>query len=316
MSAIRTGIAYTASGRYPSGMQDLLVDLAASFRRHLRAANKAPRTCVVYGRAVDQFAAWLQTQGLQPVVGELTRDRIVTWLAELAERNAPGTVRTRYKGLHRFGGWLASEGEIDKNPMAGLPIPAVPDVPVPLITDEELTALLKACTGRTWYEIRDLAMIRVLLDTGCRVSELVGLRIEDVNLDHEMAFVVGKGSRPRPVYFSAKTVAALDRWLRKRREHRWAHLDALFVGERGRMTEDGVRKVIRYRGEQAGIAGLHPHRFRHTWAHDFLLSGGGERDLKRLAGWSSDLMLERYGSAAADLRAREATRRLRRGDRV
>ena len=70
------------------------------------------------------------------------------------------------------------------------------------------------------------------------------------------------------------------------------------------------------RGAQAGIDDLHPHRFRHTFAHDFLMSGGQERDLKRLAGWSSDVMLERYGASAADARARESTKRMKRGDRV
>ncbi len=115
------------------------------------------------------------------------------------------------------------------------------------------------------------------------------------------------------MYFSARTARALDRWLRERRRHRWAHLDAFFLGERGRLTPDGVRDIVKIRGGPAGVEGVHPHRFRHSFAHDFLLSGGGERDLKRLAGWTSDAMLERYGSAAADLRAREAAKRLRRG---
>ena len=86
-----------------------------------------------------------------------------------------------------------------------------------------------------------------------------------------------------------------------RSHHRWAHLDALFLTQRGpypRMVRDRV-----LRGQLAGIEDLHPHRFRHTFAHDFLMSGGQERDLKRLAGWSSDVMLERYGASAADARA-------------
>jgi integrase len=70
------------------------------------------------------------------------------------------------------------------------------------------------------------------------------------------------------------------------------------------------------RAEQAGIDHLHPHQFRHTFAHDFLMAGGQERDLKRLAGWTSDTMLERYGASAADARARAAAQRLKRGDRV
>jgi hypothetical protein len=70
------------------------------------------------------------------------------------------------------------------------------------------------------------------------------------------------------------------------------------------------------RGVMAGIVDLHRHKFRHTWAHDFPINGGQERNLKRLAGWSSDVMLERYGASAADARAKAAAQRLKRGDRV
>jgi site-specific recombinase XerD len=131
-----------------------------------------------------------------------------------------------------------------------------------------------------------------------------------------MAIVKGKGSKVRPVYFGARTARALDRYMRARSQHRWAHLDALFLTQRGALSPDGARERIRIRGEMAGIDGLHPHRFRHTFAHDFLMSGGQERDLKRLAGWSSDVMLERYGASAADVRAKAAAQRLKRGDRV
>lgn len=106
------------------------------------------------------------------------------------------------------------------------------------------------------------------------------------------------------MYLGARTVRAVDRHLRARATHRWAHLDAVFVTQRGRLSTDGARDRIKIRGVQAGSADLHPHRFRHTFAHDFLMSGGQERDLKRLAGWSSDVMLERYGASAADARAR------------
>jgi Phage integrase family len=74
--------------------------------------------------------------------------------------------------------------------------------------------------------------------------------------------------------------------------------------QRGALPADGARDRVRIRGAMAGIDALHPHRFRHTFAHDFLMSGGQGRDLKRLAGWTSDVMLERYGASAADARAK------------
>jgi site-specific recombinase XerD len=310
------GGAYRTLAVYRQAVPEQLADLAASFRRHLRAEGRSARTVVVYDQALKSFTRWLQAQDRPADLDQLTRSAIRTWLAEQADHIAANTVRTRWKGLNRFCGWLVDEGELDTNPMAGTNPPVAPAKPVPLLSDEQLAALIKACAGTRWYDRRDEAVVRLLLDTGIRVSELCGLRVTDIDLDNEIALVLGKGNKLRPVYFGARTARALDRWLRERRRHRWAHLDTLFLGERGKVTTDGVREILRVRGEAAGVAGVHPHRFRHSWAHDYLLAGGQERDLKRLAGWSSDVMLERYGASAADLRAREAAKRLRRGDRV
>lgn len=296
-------------------MSARLVDLQRSFGRHLRAEGRSERTVVIYGQAIRFFSAWLEDQGRTATLDELTRPAIREWLAQLADTHEPSTVKTRYRGLFRFCGWLVDEDELPANPMKTLSPPVPSSKPVPVLTDAELEALLKACAGKEFNERRDEAMIRVLLDCGIRVSELCGLA-KDVDLDQGMALVRGKGSKIRPVYFGARTARALDRYLRLRAAHRWAHLDALFLTQRGALSPDGARERMKVRGERAGIADLHPHRFRHTWAHDFLMSGGQERDLKRLAGWSSDVMLERYGASAADARARAAAERMRRGDRV
>jgi Phage integrase family len=89
--------------------------------------------------------------------------------------------------------------------------------------------------------------------------------------------------------FSGACLEQCDQYVRMRGQHRWAHLDALFLTQRGALSADGARERVKIRGAMAGIDALHPHRFRHTFAHDFLMSGGQERDLKRLAGWSSDV---------------------------
>jgi site-specific recombinase XerD len=297
-------------------MAELLEDLARSFARHLRAEGKAERTAIIYGQSVTFFGRWLVAHGREPTLDGLSRAAVREWLASLTEHNELSTVRTRYKGLHRFCSWLVAEGEIDANPLAGLDPPTAPAKPVPILSDEQLAALLKACAGKEFRDRRDEAVIRFLLDCGVRVSELCGLTVADVDLDREMAMVTGKGSKVRPVYFGSRTARALDRYKRERARQRHAHLGALFLSQRGALSPDGVRELVNIRGRLAGVEDLNPHRFRHTFAHDFLINGGQERDLKRLAGWSSDAMLERYGASAADVRAREAAKRLKRGDRV
>jgi site-specific recombinase XerD len=298
-----------------------LSDLAASFRRDLRADGKADRTVTLYLQAIRFFGDWCQTQtGKEATLADLTADKVKDWFAYLNDRFKPGTVGVRYQGMKRFCGWLLAEGDLTKDPMRGITKPDIPDAPVPVFTDEELANLIKACQGKTFDDRRDEAMVRLLIDCGIRVAELCGLTLDDVVLDAEAAMVIGKGpggGRKRMVYFGARTARALDRYKRMRAQHRWAHLDAFFLSRRGALSTDGARYRMEIRSEQAGLTGRgNPHRHRHTWAHDFLLSGGQERDLKRLAGWSSDVMLERYGASAADARARAAAKKLRRGDRV
>lgn len=298
-------------------MADGLRDLGSSFARYLRAERKSPATVRLYGQSVEFYSRWLEERGKPATIDHLTRREIVDWLADLNETREGSTVRTRYRGLYRFCGWLVAEDEMPTHPMNGVDLPKVKDRPVPVLSDLELARLLKTCAGKELADRRDAAMIRVLLDCGVRVSELCGMQmIDKASLDAGMVLVRGKGDKVRPVYYGDRTTAALDRYLRVRSTSRWAHLDSLWLSQRGAMTPDGVRDVLRNRGTAAGIDDLHPHRFRHTWAHDFLMSGGQERDLKRLAGWSSDTMLERYGASAADARAKAAAQRMRRGDRV
>ncbi len=293
--------------------------LRSSFNRSLRVEGKADRTIALYGQSITYFAAWLTQRGKPADLSSLDRDTVLRWLDFLRHRGlTTGTIRTRWRGLRRFTNWLLAEGIVDTDPLAGIVIDKPEPPPVPILTDEELAALIAACRGKGFRDRRDEAVIRLLIDCGLRVSEVTGINLDELDLDGESVTVTGKGSRVRAAYFGAKTGQALDRYLRERRSHRHASSAALFLGERGRFTPDGVRERLKVRAEQAGLdpAKIHPHRFRHTNAHDFLLAGGQERDLKRLMGWRSDTMLERYGASAADHRAREAARRLKRGDRV
>ena len=295
-----------------------LESLRGSFNRSLRVEGKADRTLVLYGQSITYFGQWLAQRGRPADLSSLDRDTVLQWFDHLRSRGlTTGTIRTRWRGLRRFVNWLLAEGIVGTDPLAGIVIDKPPP-PVPILTDEDLAALVGACRGKRFADRRDEAVMRLLIDCGLRVSEVTGIDLDHLDLDAESITVTGKGSRVRAAYFGAKTGQALDRYLRERRNHRHASSSALFLGERGRFTPDGVRERLKVRADMAGLDAtkIHPHRFRHTNAHDFLLAGGQERDLKRLMGWRSDTMLERYGASAADHRAREAARRLKRGDRV
>jgi site-specific recombinase XerC len=131
--------------------------------------------------------------------------------------------------------------------MAGMNPPHIPDEPPPVLTDDELRRLLKACEGRDFNDRRDAAIIRLFLDTGVRVAEAAGIMLPgDLDLDDQVAIVLGKGRRPRAVPFGRKTALALDRCLRMRATHPFAHLPNLWLGQAGAMTPSGCTKSSRH----------------------------------------------------------------------
>jgi site-specific recombinase XerD len=151
--------------------------------------------------------------------------------------------------------------------MAKMKPPVVPDQPIPVLGEPQLRALFAVCAGKDFDARRDTALLMVLVDAGPRRAELLGMRLEDLNFEYDVVRVLGKGGRERALPFGRKTALALDRYLRARSRHRLAHLDALWLGQRGPLTISGLRGLLDRRARQAGIPALHPHMFRHTFAH-------------------------------------------------
>jgi site-specific recombinase XerD len=291
--------------------------LLASWQRSLRARNLAPKTIKTYLEAAGQLADHVTVAGVRDVA-EIERHHVEEFIAEQVETRSAATASVRFRALQQFFAWCVDEEELAVNPMGKMRPPVVPERPVPVLSDDKARALLKACAGSGFVPRRDTATVRLFLDTGMRLSELTKLRVDEVDLDDDVAIVTGKGRRPRTCPFGSRTAQALDRYLRARSRHPQAQLPALWLGANGReaMTDNGIAQMIRKRGREAGIEGLHPHMLRHTFAHAWLAEGGNEGDLMRLAGWKSRQMLSRYGASAADQRAREAHRHHGLGDRL
>jgi site-specific recombinase XerD len=298
-----------------------LSSAAPDFELSLRAANRAPRTIGKYLDSLRDLDRTLADAGHSRAVRDVRSSDIERWIVAQQERgNSAATVALRFRSVQQFFKWCVREAEVDVDPMQGLTVPQVPVQPVPVLSDDAIAALLRACKGTGFAEARDTAAIRLLLDTGIRRAELIGLKVDDVDRGARTITVMGKGRRSRTVRYGVKTAEALGRYLRRRAEHQSADTSALWLSDRGPgpWGSDGVRHMLQRRSAQAGLpTAVHPHQFRHTMASDYLASGGLEGDLMRVAGWSSRQMLTRYGAAVADERARDARDRLQlKGDRL
>lgn len=213
----------------------------------------------------------------------------------------PVTVSTYFHHLRAFFNWLVAEELLAESPMEKLAPPVLRADQVQPFTKQQVEVLLQRAQ-RTKYPRRDEAIVRFLLDTGVRASELCDLKMRDIDLIEGQATVLGKGNKKRMVCFGRRTTRALRAYLRD--ENRMPD-EPLFISERGstggaKFTRFGLRQLIERLGEGANlqVGRCSPHVFRHTFAIEFLRNGGNVFTLKQILGHAGLQITTRYVALA------------------
>jgi site-specific recombinase XerD len=190
------------------------------------------------------------------------------------ERLSPYSIATYCRGVKAFFAYLYREGLIEQNPMQKVKLPRVPYKVVPTFSERQVERLLSQIDKKSDTGFRDYAIILTFLDTAIRLSELAGLKVNDVDFENGYLRVMGKGSKERFVPFGQKVAKVLLKYKLKHRPEPLAN-DYFWLTREGRpLTADRVEKIVSYYGDRAGISRCYAHKLRHTSSVIHLVCSG------------------------------------------
>jgi integrase/recombinase XerD len=249
-------------------------------------------TMAAYRNDLSQFVRFL-TEMDPPITSwaEVNKGSIVNYILHLKEREyASSTVARKVAAIKSFFHFLLAEGMIKDDPTTTLDSPKVKKR-LPKAMSHDLVNRLLAEAGKsssTPKGQRDKALLELLYATGMRVSELVLLNIDDVNLASANVRCFGKGAKERIIPIYDRAVHALEEYLQKGRPRLIKNPDekALFLNHRGkRLTRQGLWLIIKHYAEEVGVGSeVTPHTLRHSFATHMLSGGAGLREVQKLLG--------------------------------
>lgn len=263
---------------------DAIVSEYLSFLSVERGASA--NTVSAYARDLKRWTAFLEERGTG--VLDAAREDVSAFQARLADDGmAPSTVKrvtSALKGFYRF---LVREGRVETSPCSSAPLPKVPERLPDVLSVAQATALLGQDFPATPAGLRDRAMLEVLYGCGLRASELVALNVSDVLFDEGCLRVFGKGSKERIVPISGMAEEAVRAYLEEGRPHlaKGKRAGALFLNARGgRLSRQSLHAIVARAGLGIGVANLHPHTLRHSFATHMLEGGADLRVIQDILG--------------------------------
>ena len=242
-----------------------------------------------YKRDLGKMRQYLEENGISGL-NDITEEVLDSYIVYLEENQfAAATISRNIASMKAFFHYLCKEGVIEKDISMGLKAPKIEKKMPEILTPEEVIWLLEQPKGDAPKEIRDKAMLELLYATGIRVTELITLKVSDVNM--QMGFIICRdGSKERVIPFGAAAKKAMTNYLEKARNVMLFDLqsDILFVNCSGQpMSRQGFWKLIKYYAKKAGItADITPHTLRHSFAAHLVENGADLRSVQEMLGHS------------------------------
>lgn len=272
-----------------SGSMDnlTLTQIVERYIEARRAARYSPHTLEDYQNTFRRFIAWL---GCDPHIRQISDEHIVRFMASCQDVSKK-TALNYHTGLSSLWQWAVEAKLVNENLVRKVKRPRPEKRTIIPLSKPEIVSLLNAVdAGR--YPDRDRALILLLLDTGMRASEVCSIRLKDLSLTGSKLRIFGKGDKERTVSFSPRTKTALTTYLVNRRR---GTRDRWFQSINGEpLNRHSLRLMLERIGARAGVIQVHPHRFRHTFAIEFLRNGGHIYALQYILGHTTLDMCKRY----------------------
>ena len=257
-----------------------------------------------YGTDLASYLDYLENNGIADIA-HADATAILGWLVQLNRQGLSAKSRARHliavRGFYKY---LAGEKRIASNPIKDIDIPKTGRHLPAVISVTEIEMLISACDSNTPKGMRNLAMMEIMYGAGLRVSELISLKVADVNLDSGLVRVMGKGSKERIVPIGSKAQTATRLWLEQGRplELKKIPSDYLFVARAGHpMTRQAFWKIIK---KYAGLAGIlrpvSPHTLRHSFATHLIEGGADLRSVQTMLGHSDISTTQIYTHISRD----------------
>lgn len=281
----------------------LLDDLAIaqqghSFLVYLKVEKGlADNTIVSYASDLRQFFEHIAALGVQESC-TITRQHLSSFCEELAlHNNSAKTLHRKLSALRKFFWYLRKEGLITINPAQDFPLPKVEKTLPKYAKHDQIEELFKVPKISTTRGLRDAAIIAVLYASGLRVSELISLKLLDLDVSRGFLQTLGKGSKERVVPLNERALGIIANYLQHARPNLLGEnsSDFLFIRKSGlALSRQSVWKIIKKYAQLAGIKELSPHKLRHSFATHLLEGGINLRALQLMLGHSDLATTEIY----------------------